>query len=156
MGGEDFIPLTMADNQGMLCLLDKEDDSARISSDDELRSLLDAAERRRDDEILRKGKVVSWILIVPTLLVLGSAGIFLLTYDSENSPSPDKPALLPQVADENGMKELDPFRPNSQKSSLPIPKTADGTPAVKNEDIEFALQLLNFSNGGVPQKVEKK
>lgn len=140
----------------MLSALSVEDDSTVIPTEAQLRKMLDAAERRRDDEILRKGKVVSWILIVPTLLLLGSAGIFLLTYDSGESPPPAKPVLLPQVADENGLKELDPFRSDSQKSSLPIPKTVDGKPAVKNEDIEFALQLLNFSNGGVPQKVEQK
>lgn len=93
-------------------------------SDDELRAELEAAERRKEEDLKSKSRIVSLILCVPTLILLGAAGIFLLRYQTPSPTIVKKPARTAPVA--------------------PAPP-AQGK-IIDKSDLEFATRLLNFGN----------
>lgn len=104
-------------------------------TEDELRAELDAAERRKEEDLRKKSRIVSLVLCVPALLLLGAAAVFLLQYDAAAPLADKKAAPAPR-----------------SETAAPV-KAAPGK-IVDKSDLEFATRLLNFGNAadGPPAK----
>lgn len=118
-------------------------------SEDELRRMLEAAERRRDVELSRNNRTITTILTVPTFAALVWAAWFLVQYQANEKPMAIKPvkSTPAAVVKSKDIEDLDRFRPENMRAGTPgqpslLPK--EGGQLVDKEDIAFAMQLLNF------------
>ncbi len=135
-----------------------EPSTSGILSDDELRDVLEAAERRKEEDLRSKSRTVSIIVLVPLLILGGWAAIFLINQQTDAPPVPEKPAAATQPeplheANRETDATLDTFRPEFLRANQPAkpgqqPKPAGKT--VDQDDIRFAVELLNFTNSAKP------
>ena len=87
-------------------------------SEDDLRAVLEEAERRKESEWKRTGRFASLMIWVPVLLLLAWAGVFLVQYPSgEDQNAAVKPVVVvagvatPATQDPKEMAELNAFLP---------------------------------------------
>lgn len=126
-------------------------------TEDEMREILDAAERRKDDEWKSKSRVVSRLIIIPSLVLVVWAAVFLIRYQTTESPVPPKTAN-PAASAENDLlaKEdlsaFEAFRPKDPSkapaenpNSKPPGSITIGGKTLEKSDVEFISQLLHFS-----------
>ncbi|MEO7097876.1 MAG: hypothetical protein ABI162_00840 [Luteolibacter sp.] len=132
-------------------------------SDDELREMLDAAERRKEADWSQKGRKISWIVLVPTGAAILWAVCFLIQYKANEKPEEIKqPVVLAPTAAEtdaqNDMAPFDLFKPESQHVGNTGKSAEPQKPEwkmVDKGDIEFAMQLLNFVQPPASAKPKK-
>ncbi len=125
-----------------------------ILRDDELRGVLEAAERRKEEDLRSKSRTASIILLVPTVILAVWAAVFLIKHQTDAPPVPEKPAsaTAPEpLHDANRETDaaLDSFRPEYLRANQPTQPGQKPKPAGKiidKSDIEFATELLNFGN----------
>ena len=127
-----------------------------LPSERELRDLLAASERRIEDDLKSKSRVVTIILGVPALLFIGWVTIFLIRYN----PGPQSPqteavvaasALPAGAANPDGSPELDRFLPaqlRAARDGKPAPQPQGDRKLIDKGDIEFASWLLNYTHAG--------
>lgn len=126
----------------------------KILPDDELRDVLEAAERRKEADLRSKSRTASVILLVPALILAGWAAVFLVRYQAAAPPVAVKPAAVAppqplQDADREADAAFDSFRPKELRAHKPDKPESNPQPAGKiidKSDIEFATRLLNFGN----------
>jgi hypothetical protein len=131
-------------------------DSAGLT-DDEMREILDAAERRKDADWKSKSRMVSRIIMIPTVIFILWAAVFLIRYQPEQSPAPTKvavPAASPQneLLAKEDLAAFDAFRPkdpstkpSENATSKPPGSITIGGKTLEKSDVEFISQLLHFS-----------
>jgi hypothetical protein len=154
--------LTRLDFQGIITPVNLENPgkppTPKILSDDELRDVLEAAERRKDEDLRSKSRTVSIILLVPTLILAGCAAMFLILNQADTPPVPEKPAAatapnpLP-VAKSETDATLDTFRPEYLRANQPAQPGQTPKPegkVIDKDDIRFAVELLNFTTSAKP------
>ena len=132
--------------------------------EDELREILEAAERRKQGDWNQKSRKFSWIIGAPIAGALIWAGVFLMRYEPETPGPQGKPSVAVSQTqrvlsqkEQNELAEYDSFRPKSER----VGKTENpGTPAagsgklIDKDDIRFGMELLNFLQR--PAKAEPK
>ena len=123
--------------------------SAAEPPEDELRKILEAAERRKAADWSRKSRATTWAIGIPTLVVIVWAGVFLLQYKPEPTTAAAKPAMVvappQQVQDTKDMAQFDSFRQKSERVVKPVEPEKPSGQIVDKGDIDFAVRLLNFS-----------
>lgn len=124
-----------------------------LPSEEELRELLAASERRVEEDFKSKRKVATMLLIIPAMIIAAWVAFFLISYETNNPPPKEKISLgapvVPKVnLNPDGDPDLGHFLP-SQAPAQPTGKTLD------KSDIEFATRLLNFSHADAPQPKKK-
>ena len=120
-------------------------------SEDDLRAVLEEAERRKESEWKRTGRFASLMIWVPVLLLLAWAGVFLVQYPSgEDQNAAVKPVVVvagvatPATQDPKEMAELNAFLPPALRGGKAAKKPPSAGPVVNQEDIRFAMELLNY------------
>jgi cytoskeletal protein RodZ len=126
-------------------------------TEDEMREILDAAERRKDAEWKSKSRVVSRLIIIPTLILVVWAAVFLIRYQPTESSAPPKTASPAASAESEllGKEDLavfEAFRPKDPSktpaenpTSKPPGSITIGGKTLEKSDVEFISQLLHFS-----------
>ena len=134
------------------------DNSARepvILSEEELRELLDESDRRKEEEIRSKGRIVSLVMGIPLLAIITWAVVFLATYRWNDKPADEveaAPVAPTQSArEQQEMGEYDSFRPAAQRVNPPAETPGPSGKVIDKGDIDFAIQLLNFSHASDPK-----
>ena len=118
--------------------------------DDELREMLEAAERRNEAALRQAGRKTTVLIAVPLLAALAWAAVFLVQYRSEVVAADPVPAppTREQVAQQEDMAAFDSFRPRSQRVGEPATPPPSGGRMIDKGDIEFARDLLDFVQPG--------
>ena len=134
------------------------DRQSRDRSDESLREILEAAERRREAEWKAKGRTTTFIVGIPLAALILWAVVFLIQYRMANPPVVEtKPAVVAvpvQAEDPENMAQFDSFRPNSERVvKQPEPAPGSGQ-IIDQQDIHFAMELLNYVRP--PAKPEPK
>ena len=134
------------------------DRQSRDRSDESLREILEAAEARREAEWKAKGRKTTLIVEIPLAALILWAVIFLIQYRVANPPVVEiKPVTtVPvQAGDRENMAQFDSFRPNSDRVvKQPEPAPGSGQ-IIDQQDIHFAMELLNYLQPPVDAKPEK-
>ncbi len=129
-------------------------------SEDELREILDAAERRKDAEWSQKGRKISLIVLIPSAAAILWAVCFLIQYKANEKPEEIKPAgpTAEEVDAQKDMEQFDVFKPEFQRvgnSGKPAEVKKPEWKMVDKGDIHFAMELLNYLQPPVDAKPEK-
>ena len=131
----------------------------------DLYALLEAAERRKEEDRKSKSHTLTLVLGIPTFLLIASAVGFLITYQPPADKTPEVQQVSPtpeELAQRKDREEFDPFLPKSQRVNPPAKTTQPESgehKVIDKGDIDFAMQLLNFSQGPAtpkPKPAEKK
>jgi hypothetical protein len=130
-------------------------------SERELREMLEETDRRKEVELQRKSRVMSFVIGIPTLaFVVWGAGVYLENRAAPPpvaSKAPVSVAVPAQVDDCRDIAELDHFRPKAMQAGS-SPATAQNPKEfemVDRDDIEFAMQLMNYCQSPVPKEKKK-
>lgn len=128
-------------------------------SDESLRDLLEAAERRKADEWNNKGRKVTLVILIPTAALILWAAVFLIQYQTDHPAvetptkvvAPPTPARSEPKAD---IAQYDSFLPKGLRVIKPAETHQDGGEIIDKGDIRFAMELLNYVQP--PAKPEPK
>ena len=132
-------------------------------SDEALCDELEAAERRKEADLKRKSRTVTVIMAAGAVVLGGWVVSVLIQNEASHPVSAAKPIVavrppeLPAVR--KGEAEFDSFRPESQRVNQPAKSTENPPPPGKiidTGDLDFAVQLLNFSHADEPRKPAPK
>ena len=142
--------------------LDNPIETPALPTEEELREMLAASERRVEEDFKGKRKVATLLLIVPALIFAVWIAVFLISYDAGHPPPKEMISLgAPPLPVNNANPDADPdvdrFLParlRSSQNGKPAPQPAGKT--IDKSDIEFATQLLNFSHAADAPQPKKK
>ncbi len=128
-------------------------------SDESLRELLEAAERRKADEWSNKGRKVTLVILIPTAALILWAAIFLIQYqaDPPTVETPPKVAVAPTLLPVEVPKDTaqyDAFLPKALRVVKPAETPKTSGEIIDKGDIRFAMELLNYVQP--PAKPEPK
>lgn len=131
-----------------------------MNREDDLHKLLEEAERRREEDLKRMGRVPSLLIAIPLSGLLLAAGVFLLRYQAEDTPPTAKPEITAegsdQLPDKSDTGELSSFIPESLGGKPSAKGAESNSGIVTQEDIRFAMELLNYCRPPSAWKDEKK
>jgi hypothetical protein len=119
------------------------------SEEENLREILDEAERRKAAEIKQAGGKFTLIVGVCVGSLTLWAAMFLIRYEVLKPPQPPPETIMtvPRGAladEERDIAQYDMFRPNEQRiMKSPVDSEEKGQ-IIGKEDIHFAMELLNF------------
>jgi hypothetical protein len=123
--------------------------------------MLEETERRKEAELRGKSRVMSFVIGIPTLaFVVWGAGVYLENRSAPPpvaSKAPASVAVPAQVDDCRDIAELDHFRPKAMQAGSPTSPTQNPNEfkMVDRDDIEFAMQLMNYCQSPVPKEKKK-
>lgn len=113
-----------------------------------MREVLEEAERRKADDLSRTGHKATLIIAIPTIALIAWAGIFLIRYRANEGAAEAKPVIAARVAGQTpvpkDMAELNAFLPDAMRGGKPVKGVPGDGKLEHHEDLEFAMELLNF------------
>jgi len=113
----------------------------------DLRSLLLEAEHRNEAAYRGKSRALTLVFSIPIISVLIWA-TYVYRENQRNFSSPQvKRSILPESLGQTDTSELDSFRPEAMRVGNQKPHAPVARPSgqlIDKEDIDFAMQLLNF------------
>ncbi|MFD2257333.1 hypothetical protein ACFSSA_11660 [Luteolibacter algae] len=119
------------------------------SGEQELSELLQEAELRKQRKLKETGSRVGWVIGIPVILLFLWASIFLLTYENPTLPEIERvkasqPVSTELTSEQKDMAQYDLFRDEKERVIKNPGIDPEAGKMIKQEDIRFAVELLNF------------
>ncbi len=124
----------------------------------DLYALLADAEHRKETDRKSKSRMLTWVLAIPTVILIAWVAGFLIIYQPPADKTPETQQVSPtpeELTQRKDREEFDPFLPNAQRVNPPAKSPQPepgGQKIIDKGDIDFAMQLLNFSHGPAAPK----